>query len=224
MEKIVILGAGGLARETLEVIIQANRERGPTSKRKILGFIDENPKKHGKILNGYPILGDLDWFSTVDTIDIRAVCAIGNNEARKKVTKKAEKLDTRFTNVIHPNVQMGRSVKLGEGVVICAGGILTCNIEIGNHVYINLDCTVGHDSILEDYVNLAPSVNVSGDCRLLEGAHVFTGAAIIPPVTVGRWSIIGAGAVVLKDVPDYSVAAGVPAEVIKDRKQEESES
>ena len=218
MEKIVILGAGGLARETLMVIKQANREKVPPSEQEILGFIDENPKNHGKLLNGYPVLGDFDWFSTVDTTDIRAVCGIGNNEARAKVTKKAESLGIKFTNVIHPNVQISDSVKLGKGIIICAGNIITCNIEIGNHVYTNLDCTIGHDTILEDYVNLSPGVHVSGNSRLLEGSHVFTGAVIIPGVTIGKWSIIGAGAVVLENIPDYAVAVGVPAKVIKHRK------
>ena len=223
MEKIVFLGAGGLAREALEVIKQANRET-MTSKREILGFIDEDPKKHGTLLNGYPILGDFDWFSTIDTTDMRAVCAIGNNEARAKVTKKAENLGIKFTNVIHPNAQMSEFVRLGKGIIVCAGNILTCNIEIGNHVYINLDCTIGHDSMLEDYVNLSPGVHVSGNCKLLEGSHVFTGAVIAPGITIGKWSIIGAGAVVLKDIPDYTVAVGVPAKVIKHRKSENVES
>lgn len=219
MEGIVILGAGGLAREVLDVINAINVKQSDSAM-KVLGFIDENPGMHGKNLNGYPVLGGFDWFSKVDVAKVKAICGIGNNEARKKVTEKAEKLGVEFTNVVHPNVQMGYDVRLGRGIVICAGVILTCNIKIGNHVYINLDCTVGHDSILEDYVNLAPSVNVSGNCRLLEGAHVFTNAVIIPPVTIGKWSMIGAGAVVLKDIPDYTVAVGTPASVIKSRERE----
>lgn len=219
MEGIVILGAGGLAREVLDVINAINVKQSDFPM-KVLGFIDENPGMHGKNLNGYPVLGGFDWFSKVDVTQIKAICGIGNNEARKKVTEKAEKLGVEFINVVHPNAQMGYDVRLGRGIVICAGVILTCNIKIGNHVYINLDCTVGHDSILEDYVNLAPSVNVSGNCRLLEGAHIFTNAVIIPPVTIGKWSIIGAGAVVLKDIPDYAVAVGAPASVIKSRERE----
>lgn len=218
MERIVILGAGGLARETLMVINQANREARAPLEQEVLGFIDENPKNHGKLLNGYPVLGDFNWFSTVDTTDVRAVCGIGNNEARAKVTKKAESLGIRFTNAIHPNVQISDSVKLRKGIIICAGSIITCNIGLGNHVYINLDCTIGHDTILEDYVNLSPGVHVSGNCKLFEGSHVFTGAVIVPGVTIGKWSIIGAGAVVLEDVPDHVVAVGVPARVIKNRK------
>ena len=217
MEKIVILGAGGLAREALMVIKQANRGTA-TSRREILGFIDENPKNHGRLLNGYPILGDFDWFSTIDTTNTKAVCAIGNNEARKKVTKKADNIGIEFTNVIHPNAQISDSVKLGKGIIVCAGNIITCNIEIGNHVYINLDCTIGHDAILENYVNLSPGVHVSGNCKLLEGSHIFTGAVIAPGITIGKWSILGAGAVLLEDIPDYVVAVGVPAKVIKPRK------
>lgn len=212
--KVVIIGAGGLAREVLDVINAINAQNYTIE---VLGFIDENPKTHGKILNGIPVLGDLSWFSTVITKDIKAICGIGNNEKRKKITQKIEGLRVEFISVIHPSVQMGYGNKIGKGVVICAGCIITCNTIIGNHVYINLDCTVGHDTVLEDYVNLAPSVNVSGNCTLLEGTHVYTNAVIIPPVVLGKWSIIGAGAVVLKSIPDYAVAVGTPAKVKKIR-------
>jgi sugar O-acyltransferase (sialic acid O-acetyltransferase NeuD family) len=212
MQSIVILGAGGFGREVLDIIIAQNR----VSKRwKILGFVDENLELKGKMLNGYPVLGSFDWFSKIDLKEIRVVCAIGDNISKKKVVEKAKGLGLRFANVVHPSVIMTEFVTLGEGVIICAGCILTNQITIGNHVIINLDVTIGHDSIIEDFCTLSPGVHISGRNKIGEGANVGTGAVTIQGIVIGRWSIIGAGAVVAQDIPDKVVAVGVPAKPIK---------
>jgi sugar O-acyltransferase (sialic acid O-acetyltransferase NeuD family) len=212
MQNIVILGAGGFGREVLDIIIAQNK----VSKRwKILGFIDENPELKGKMLNGYPVLGSFDWFSEVNSKKFRVVCAIGDNISKKKVVEKAKGLGLRFANVVHPSVITTEFVTLGEGVIICAGCILTNQITIGNHVIINLDVTIGHDSIIEDFCTLSPGVHISGRNRIGEGANVGTGAVTIQGIVIGRWSIIGAGAVVAQDIPDEVVAVGVPAKPIK---------
>lgn len=212
MQSIVILGAGGFGREVLDIIIAQNK----VSKRwKILGFVDENPELKGKVLNGYPVLGSFDWFSKIDLKEIRVVCAIGDNISKKKVVEKAKGVGLRFANVVHPSVIMTEFVTLGEGVIICAGCILTNQITIGNHVIINLDVTIGHDSIIEDFCTLSPGVHISGRNKIGEGANVGTGAVTIQGIVIGRWSIIGAGAVVAQDIPDKVVAVGVPAKPIK---------
>ena len=212
MQSIVILGAGGFGREVLDIIIAQNK----VSKRwKILGFVDENPELKGKVLNGYPVLGSFDWFTKIDLKEIRVVCAIGDNISKKKVVEKAKGLGLRFANVVHPSVIMTEFVTLGEGVVICAGCILTNQITIGNHVIINLDVTIGHDSIIEDFCTLSPGVHISGRNKIGEGANVGTGAVTIQGIVIGRWSIIGAGAVVAQDIPEKVVAVGVPAKPIK---------
>jgi sugar O-acyltransferase (sialic acid O-acetyltransferase NeuD family) len=212
MQSIVILGAGGFGREVLDIIIAQNK----VSKRwKILGFVDENPELKGKVLNGYPVLGSFDWFSKIDLKEIRVVCAIGDNISKRKVVEKAKGLGLRFASVVHPSVIMTEFVTLGEGVIICAGCILTNQITIGNHVIINLDVTIGHDSIIEDFCTLSPGVHISGRNKIGEGANVGTGAVTIQGIVIGRWSIIGAGAVVAQDIPDKVVAVGVPAKPIK---------
>jgi len=215
IKSVVVIGAGGLGRETVEVL-----KKCLDHKHQILGYIDDNPRKQGLTLNGYPVLGGMEWFEDADPDVVLAICGIGNNEARAKVTRKAEGLGFEFINAVHPSVSMGDTVELSRGDVVTAGNILTCNIKVGNHVFINLDCTVGHDTIFEDYVNLSPGVHISGNCTLLEGSHIYTGAVLIRGVTIGKWAVIGAGAVVLKDVPDYAVAVGVPAIVKKYRTPE----
>ena len=87
-------------------------------------------------------------------------------------------------------------------------------IRLGNHVQINLDCTVGHDTVMEDYVTLAPGVHISGRVKICKGAYVGTGASVIPNVTIGAGATVGAGAVVVRDVPPGETHVGIPAKAV----------
>ncbi len=124
-----------------------------------------------------------------------------------------------FYNAIHPSVIMSEFIELGEDVIIGAGTILTVNIKIGNHVIINLNCIVGHDTVIEDYCSIQPTVEVNGCNHLSEGVYVGTGATFINKQSVGAWSIIGAGSVVVKSIPKGVIAVGVPSKVIKHREE-----
>lgn len=216
MQKVVIIGAGGFGREVLDIFLADNQI---SKKWKILGFVDDNPKFHGKILNGYPVLGSFEWFKRVKSEEVRVVVAIGNNKVRKAVVDKARDQSLEFCSIVHPNITKTSFISIGEGVMITAGVILTNQIKIGNHVIINLDVTIGHDTIIADFVNLNPGVHINGNNRIGEGSYVGSGAVTIQDITIGKWSVIGAGAVVIKDVPNEVLALGVPAEIKKSLKQ-----
>ena len=113
---------------------------------------------------------------------------------------------------------MSDRVFIGEGSIICAGSIITVDIRIGKHVILNLDCTVGHDACLEDFVTVYPSVNVSGNVLVEECAELGTGTQIIQGKKIGAQTIVGAGAVVVKDLPEKCTAVGSPAKPIKFQK------
>ena len=110
---------------------------------------------------------------------------------------------------------MSNCVKIGEGSIVCAGTILTVNIYIGNHVIINLDCTVGHDANLKDFVTLYPSCNISGLVQIEECTEIGTGSQVIQGKNIGGNSIIGAGSVVIKDLGNNITAVGTPCAPIK---------
>jgi sugar O-acyltransferase (sialic acid O-acetyltransferase NeuD family) len=123
----------------------------------------------------------------------------------------------RFATLVHPLAWVGERVILEEGTIVCAGALMTTDIRVGRHVILNLDCTVGHDCVLEDLVTVAPSVNLSGNVHVGEGCDLGTGATLIQGVTVGAWTVVGAGAVVVRDLPANITAVGVPAQPIKER-------
>lgn len=215
-KSIVIVGAGGFGREVMEIFKEQNR-MSPTWD--ILGFIDEDEKLHGSVINGFPVLGGLDWFKQNNKKNLGCVCAIGSCEIRKKVVERLKTLGVKFYNAIHPSVIMSEFVELGEDVIICAGSILTVNIKIGDHVHINLNCTIGHDAIIENFCTINPLVIINGHDHLGEGVYIGTGASFIHEVSVGSWSTVGAGAVIIADLPANIVAVGVPAKVIKTKEQ-----
>lgn len=96
------------------------------------------------------------------------------------------------------------------------GAVLTTGIYVEKGVLINLNCTIGHETVIEEFVELSPGTNISGNCYI--GAHTFIGtnATILPKIRIGNHVVIAAGAVVTKDVPDQTMVAGIPAIIKKD--------
>ena len=212
MSKIVIFGASGFARETHQIIRDINRQQQTWE---FKGFLDDNTTLHGSRIHGFPVLGGMDWLAA--NPDVLVVVAIGSPRAKRAVVERISRIDgVSFARLIHPLAWVGDDVEVGDGAIVCAGVRVTCDIHIGAHVILNLDCTVGHDSVIEDYSTLAPSANISGAVRLGQGVDVGTNATVIQGIPIGSWSIVGAGAVVVRDIPSFVTAVGVPAVKVKD--------
>ncbi len=212
MKKLIIIGASGFGREVAWLVERINSKE-PTWD--LIGFIDDNDEIQGNSINGYKVLGKTD--NVNDYPDAYFVCAVGASKTREKIINKVKSINSNilFATLIDPSVEKSELVQIGEGTIICAHTIITVNISIGNHVIINLDCTVGHDAILKDFVTLYPSVNVSGITHIGHGVELGTGMQIIQGKKVGDHTIIGAGAVVVKDIPENCTAVGSPAKPIK---------
>lgn len=210
MKKIVIVGAGGFGREVLEIFRVINKIKRQWD---ILGFLDEKEDLWGKTINNFTVLGGFDWFD--DKNDVGCVIAIGDPKKRKRSVQLLDKKGVSFYNAIHPSAIISDFVSMGTGVIVCAGSILSVNSSIKNHVIINLNCTIGHDAVLEDFCSIMPGVSIGGEDHLGEGVYAGTGATIIQQITIGQWSIIGAGATVITDVPEKVTAFGLPAKIMR---------
>ncbi|MHD0315503.1 acetyltransferase [Fusobacterium varium] len=209
MKDVVIIGAGGFAREVAWLIEEINKKNEQWN---ILGFIDDNSENIGKSLNGYKIIGNTDYLNEMNK-NIYAVIAIGNGKTRKKIVEKLKK--RKFGILIHPNVSISNSISIGEGSIICSGNILTVNISIGKHVIINLDCTIGHDAVIKNFSTFLPGTNLSGETIVEECSTLGTGSTVIQGIKIGKNVMVGAGAVVIRDIIDDSTAVGNPARTIK---------
>ena len=213
MKDIVIVGASGFAKE-IEWLIK--RINSVTPCWNFLGYINNGAGDSN-------IIGDDEYLCNYSN-ELYVVVAIADTALRHRLAglfSGNERL--KFPNLIDPSVIMSESVLTGRGNIICAGSVLTVGIEIGDFCIINLDCTIGHGVVMEDFVTVNPSVNISGNVQLAQGVSVGTGSQILPGRFVGMNTVIGAGSVVIKDIPNDCTAVGVPAKIIKDRREQQCE-
>lgn len=215
IKPLIIVGAGGLGREVAWLVAEINKIKPEWN---LLGFIDDGV--NGMTVEGYPVLGNVDSLFHMQPFPW-VVVAIANASIRKQIVGRIQQCNIPLATLIHPSVQISRFVKIAAGSIICAGSVLTTNISIGLASILNLNCLIGHDTILEDFVSLMPGVNVAGEVVLGEGVYMGLNACVINRKSIGEWSIIGAGAAVVCDIPSYSLAVGVPARVVKTVRGEE---
>lgn len=213
MKRLAIYGGGGMAREVLELVRDINAVEPEFE---VIGWLDDDASKAGTTLKGLPVLGPIERVSA-EEVSFEAVIAIGNPVARSRIAARLDHHGVTSPVLIDPGAHVGRDVVIGAGSIVCAGAIVTTDVRLGRHVILNLNATVSHDSELLDFVTLAPGVKVAGSVRIAEGCDIGTGCTTVQGVSIGQWSIVGAGAVVARDLPANVTAVGVPAKVIKER-------
>jgi sugar O-acyltransferase (sialic acid O-acetyltransferase NeuD family) len=213
---MLIIGAGGFAKELLEVVCQ-DYERGA------IFFYDD------LTTGGQDYL--YDQFKIIRTIQEAAAyfknnnaqfaLGMGNPQARLKMTDQFEQIGGELKSIISRDAKIGSfGNSIQNGVTIMQGVKITNSITIGKGCLINLDCTIGHDTIIGDYCELSPGVHISGNCKIGAFSNIGTNAILLPGITLGKNVIVGAGAVVTKNLPDNVTAVGVPANIILNMPQE----
>ena len=208
---LVIFGAGGLGREVLLLIQQLN-EAQPTCQ--VRGFYDDRAPATPTVA-GLPYLGtSADLNAAPEPLAVAV--AVGSSAGRAAVVARLTSAQLSFPSLVHPGVALHarQRVALGEGCIIQQSCVLTCDITLGRFVLLNLGCTVGHDAGLGDFCSLMPHANVSGAAQLDPGVYLGTNATVIQGVRVGENTIVGAGAVAVRDLPANVTAVGVPARAI----------
>lgn len=214
MKDLYIVGAGGQGREVAWLVERINRANLTW---RIVGFVDDNIDLQGCTINGYKIVGDVNYLTSVKGANV--ACAVGFSSARKQIVERLKSnTSLEFPTLIDPSVDVSSFVEIGKGTIICANTVLTVNIRIGDFCLVNPGCTIGHDSIFSDFVSVFPGVNVSGNTYYGECVELGTGSHIIQGKKVGKGTIVGAGATVVDDLPENCVAVGVPAKPIKFRR------
>lgn len=219
MTDVVILGAGGMARELFWLFLEANAEKRQWN---VLGFLDDKPQLEGAVICDSPVLGKMDWLERNTCRDVHLICSAGDPHARRILAERGTELGYRFCNAIHPSARLSQWVELGAGTIVTAGCVVTTHIRLGAHALVNLNTTIGHDSVIGAYCNINPGCRISGSVTLGDGVYFGTGAVIIQGKNVGEWTTIGAGAVVTSDIPAHVTAVGVPCRIVKQHQLEQS--
>ena len=207
---LIIYGAGGFGREVKSMLPYCSLPFD------LVGFLDDGVKA-GSSVDEVQVLGGISWLES-NTNEVDMVIAMGNPKIKARIAKDLQKFQhVHFPVLIHErsHVQDMEGTRIGQGSIICAGVVLTTSIHIGDHVLINLNATVGHDTTVGNFTSIMPGVNLAGNVTLGNEVMVGSGANIINKIKVGNFTTIGAGSVVNHDIPAASTAAGVPARVIR---------
>jgi len=215
MVRVLIIGAGGHAQVVADILFQMCQAGDSITP---IGYLDDNPQLIGRKFLSLPVLGSLDDLSKIDHEAV--IIGIGDNRTRRDIFIALAACRESFVIALHPKAIIPPYVSIGQGSMICAGAIVNTGSRIGSNVILNTGCTVDHHNQIGDHVHIAPGVHLGGDVQIGEGTLVGIGATVIPHRSAGDWSMIGAGSVVTKNIPDKVLAAGIPACVMRKLGQE----
>lgn len=207
--QIVIIGAGGHGRVVLETL----RAAGGFA---IAGFIDADTSRVGTTVGGLNVLGPPNLLAKLKRQDITgAIVAIGDNRVRKSYADLVLQNGLELINAIHPSAVVASSAKLGRNILIAANAVLQAEAQVADSVIVNTSAVVEHECILGEACHICPAAALAGRVRVEEQAFVGLGSRVLPCLTIGRAATVGAGAVVLADVPPECTVVGVPARIIR---------
>jgi len=204
---LVIVGASGHGRAAYQIAAAMGRT--------VLGFVDAGRNVGDAVFDAAVLArepeecaqlcdGSADWF-----------VAIGGNAVRREMFGRIGALTDRApVNLIHPSAILAPGTVLGSGIFVGPGAIVNIASTLGDGVILNTGASLDHDGVLEDFAQVCPGCALSGATRVGAGGFLGTGASTIPCMNIGADSVVGAGAVVIRDVPDGATVVGVPARPI----------
>lgn len=204
--EIVIVGAGGHGREVLDII---EARAGVPEAPHFIGFVaDEVPDPELLARRGARHLGPVEALADVDSA---YTIGVGDGAARRHLDEQISAWGRVAAVLVHPAATCGADVALGPGAQLAAGARVTTNVHLGRHVHLNVNAVISHDCRVGSYSTLSPGVHLNGNVTLGECVFLGTGAIVTPGITIGDDARIGAGSVVLNDVPPGVTAVGIPA-------------
>ena len=202
---LILVAASGLALETAE----AARACGI----RVEGCVDDDVSRWGSLAGGWlRVLGGLDTAAAQG--DCELVLCAGKGVVRERMAERLRDLgvaDERYATIVHPSVSLPESCSVGGGSVLLAGSVLTASVSVGRHVVVMPRVTMTHDDVIEDYATLCAGVTLGGSVRVGRAAYLGMASSVREKVTIAAQGTLGMGAVLLRDLPQGDVWAGVPA-------------
>lgn len=208
-KNLVIICAGGLGRDVFTWAVQSIAAGAPW---RIKGFLDARADALDGYKYGCKVIGDIDGYE-IEEDDV-FVSAIGDPKVKVKCCSPIIEKGGRFINLIHPLANVGGNVQLRTGIVVAPFSSLTSDVRIGDHVSIGALSNVGHDTVIGHWCQISSFCGINGHAVLGEGVFLGSHACIIPQIRVGAWAFVGAGSVVVRDVPPHVKVFGNPATAI----------
>ncbi len=204
-----------------ELLWQIEEQNKREERWEVLGYVDISDE-YGTVRVGekeYPYLGS-DDFLLARQKETNVVISAGSSGLRKRIAEKLQKnMYLQFPNLILSDTCICSDVQMGKGNIISMDCRISTNVSMGNFVFLNMGASVCHDGILSDYVTLSPDVRLAGNVSVGAGSELGIGARAVQGIRIGSETVIGAGSMAIRDIPDACTAVGVPAKIIKQRKE-----
>lgn len=202
MSRILVLGAGGHGKVVADIILASGQD--------VLGFLDDDPEKHGTHILGRQVLGRIENFTQFEPSGL--ITGVGDNPTRRAIVERLNTdIHLLWIKAIHPCAVVSSFAEISPGTAIMAGAVVNACAFIGHHAIVNTGATVDHDCHIGNYAHIAPGAKLAGGVTIGDRTLVGIGAVVAPYCAVGEDVVIGAGAVVVRDVPPGVTVVGVPA-------------
>lgn len=206
---LLLVGAGGFARETVELVRAINRE---APEWELFGLLDDDPGLHGHEILGVPVLGPCAAVDEHPKAFVAAcVASPGDPLRRVRLVSRLGLPLHRYATLVHPRAVIPGTAAIGPGSVVHANAVLTADVSLGAHVAMMPSVVLTHDDVVEDGVTFGAGVRVSGGVTIESGAYIGAGALLRERIVVGSGAVVGMGAVATKSVPPGEVWYGSPA-------------
>lgn len=206
--KLLIIGAGGHGRVVADAALSSRQWE------EIIFLDDAWPELSNS--GPWKVQGKVENLEYWRSICDDAIVAIGNGITRLNLLQKLKDANFNLAIVVHPSARVSTLAKMGPGSVAFANSVVNVGADIGLGVIVNTGAIVEHDCILSSGVHICPGVCMSGGVYVEKLAWIGIGSVIRQFLSIGASSIVGAGAVVVSDVPDNVTVVGVPAHAMRE--------
>jgi sugar O-acyltransferase (sialic acid O-acetyltransferase NeuD family) len=207
---MLIIGAKGHAKEILDVL-----EKNGT-KSDLFFYDDVSENIEIKLYGKYPIIRSVDELNDARFNKKIFALGVGNPHIRERMANKFKDLGWELTSIISNNIVLGNyNIALGRGINLMHNIFISNDVIIGEGTLINTGAMIHHDVRIGNYCEISPKVCLTGNITVGNKTFIGAGTNVIPKVKIGDNCIVGAGSVVTQDIPDNSLAVGVPAKVIR---------
>lgn len=213
-KRVIIFGAGGHGKVLADVALRLGFS--------VAGFVDDRPELSMVAGLEVPVLGDRAWLLNQSREIFCCALGIGDNFVRMRVSEVLQSEGFELATLVSPFAAVAPSATIAAGATVMAGAVINPLASLGEGAIVNSGAIVEHDVKVGRYATVSPNSVLAGAVEIGELAHVAINATVLPCLRIGHRSILGAGSVATRSIPDDVIAYGIPACVHRVRQKGES--